>query len=340
VISALLRAIRGGPATPAPLSLVFDPKASAADIEACFRLILGRNPNPEERAGHFSRVGENLSDVVASFITSLEFSRRGLAAPSSSMPIEVARDGFVMFAMPDDLAVGQAVLAGNYEPDVTACIKRFLSPGMGVIDLGANIGTMSLLAASIVGPLGFVLAIEPNSRNARLLEMSRRRNGFQNLTVCQSAAGPDLGLLVLHPSFSNGTTSECPDDLLASPDVQTVPAIPPQSLLRPGQRVDLIKADVEGAEYLALRGCLDVLKRDRPMIVSEFSPSLLAGISGIDGPTYLAWLQSLDYRLSVIEPNGGLSMPLSPGGVMDAYRARGTDHIDIAATPRIDAIEG
>ena len=330
MIRGLRRLLDREPAPPAPTQSGFDPRASAADIAACFRLILGRHPNPEER-GHFARAGEELATVVASYLSSLEFSRRQLGRPSGAAPIEVTKDRYVIMVREDDLAVGRAVLAGDYEPDVSACIaNRHLVGGQGVIDLGANIGAISMLAASIVGPEGYVLAVEPNPRNAHLLEISRRRNGFSQIVVCQCAAGPRTELLVLHSSFSNGTTSSMPDGDDAF-ETETVPAIPPERLVPPERRIDLIKADVEGAEYLALQGCLAVIRRDHPMIVSEFSPDMLAGISGIDGPSYCDWLVSLGYRLSVIEPDGGLSPFRDATGIMDAYRARGTDHIDIAA---------
>ncbi len=330
MIRGLRRLLDREPAPPAPTPSGFDNYASAADIEACFRLILGRHPNPEERAGHFSRAGEELSTVVASYLSSLEFSRRELGRSSGTAPIEVTKDGYVIMVREDDLAVGRAVLTGDYEPDVSACIANHLVPGQSVIDLGANIGAISMLAASIVGPEGYVLAVEPNPRNAHLLEISRRRNGFSQIVVCQCAAGPRTELLVLHSSFSNGTTSTMSDEDDAT-ETETVPAIPPERLVPTDRRIDLIKADVEGAEYLALQGCLAVIRRDHPMIVSEFSPDMLAGISGIDGPSYCDWLVSLGYRLSVIEPDGGLSPCLDATGIMDAYRARGTDHIDIAA---------
>ncbi len=276
-------------------------------------------------------MGQDLETVVASYVGSLEFSRRGLLRPPEGEIREVALDGYSIYASTDDLAVGQAVLSGEYEPEIAACIRRHLRPGMGVIDLGANIGTMSLLAASIVGADGFVLAVEPNPRNARLLEASKRRNGFSQIVVCQCAAGPRVELLALHPSFSNGTTSALPDQPDALAGATTVPAIPPEILVPAGRRIDLIKVDVEGAEHLALQGCLSIIRRDHPVIVSEFSPDLLAGISGLDGPSYLAWLASHGYQLSAIEPDGSATAP-DPAGIMAAYRARGTDHIDILAT--------
>jgi FkbM family methyltransferase len=323
-----------------PDTRAFDPwsvpqpaTATAADIFHCFRLLLGRPPNPEEWRGHVSRAGEPLDGVVASYVNSLEFARRGLLEARVPEIERVALDGFSIFVAPSDAAVGRHVRADNYERDVTAVFRRLLRPGMGVIDIGANIGYFTMLSASLVGAEGFVLAIEPNPRNARMLEASRRANGFAQIVLSQTAAGRDTGLLVLNTSHSNGTTSAPPDAAERLWDCETVASLRVDALVPPARRIDLIKADVEGAEYNALLGAAGVIARDRPTIISEFSPGLMPGISGISGPDYLRWLGGLGYRLAVIEPDGTQRAAAGPEAVMDAHAARGTDHIDIVATP-------
>ena len=114
----------------------------------------------------------------------------------------------------------------------------------------------------------------------------------------------------------------------------TVPAVRIDALVPPGQRVDLIKVDVEGAEYNALLGAEATIARCRPVIISEFSPDLMPGISGVSGEAYLGWLIGQGYALSVVQPDGSL---LACGGnraaVMRAYAERGTDHVDLVAEP-------
>ncbi len=308
--------------------------ASEMDIFHCFRLLLGRPPNREEWRGHASRAGEPLDGVVASYVNSLEFARRDLAEARSHDIERVTLDGFSIFVSPDDAAVGRYVREDNYERDVTAVFRRLLRPGMGVVDIGANIGYFTLLSAALVGADGFVLAIEPNPRNARLLEASRRANGFAQVVVSQTAAGRDTGLLVLNTSHSNGTTSAPPDKADALLGSETVPSVRVDALVPGARRIDLIKADVEGAEYNALFGAREVIARDRPVIISEFSPNLMPGISGISGPDYLRWLCDRGYALAVIEPDGTQGMAPDIDAVMAVHAARGTDHIDIVATPK------
>ena len=314
-------------------------RATTRDIYYCFRLLLGRHPHPEEWRGHAMRAGEDLNGVVSSFAGSLECARRGLvrnslhADASPGAPILSTLEGFVLFSDPRDASVGSAVRAGSYEPEICTQFRRLLSPGMCVLDIGANIGFFAMLSSRLVGSNGHVVAVEPNPRNVRLLESSRRQNGIANMTVLQVAAGRANGLLVLHTSYSNGTTASLPSDVAEIMGAETVPAIRLDDLLPAERKLDLIKIDVEGAEYPALQGCEAAIRRDWPHIISEFSPGLMPGIAGIDGPGYLGWLVGLGYSLSVICPDGtllaaGTNTPV----VMDAYEARRADHIDIIAS--------
>jgi len=322
-------------------SVPFGNRATIKDIFYCFRLLLGRFPHPEEWRGHAMRAGEDLAGVVASFAGSLECSRRGLVAAAggaSGGAVLSSIEGFSIYSMPDDASVGSAVRAGSYEPEVAAQFHRLLRPGMRVLDLGANIGFFALLAARLVGPTGQVIAVEPNPRNARLLEASRRSNGFEHLVVMQLAAGRANGLLVLNTSYSNGTTAELSGRIESVLQAQTVPCVRIDQILPEDGPVNLVKIDVEGAEFAALQGCEAMLRRDRPVIISEFSPGLLPGISGIDGRGYLGWLTGLGYDLSVILPDGSLfatGTAIEP--VMRLYAERQSDHIDILGEPRAQA---
>lgn len=263
-------------------------------------------------------------------MNSLEFARRRLQEPATAAPEVAELEGFRILASPDDLAVGRPVLSGGYEPEVVTVFRSVLRAGMNVIDIGANIGFFSMLAATLVGSGGSVLAVEPNPRNARMAEASRRLNGFAQVTVLQAAAGRDIGMLSMHTSFSNGTTSAIETGMLLG--AETVACLALDKVVPPDRRIDLIKADVEGAEYNALLGCQEVLRRDRPVLVLEFSPGQLRGISGVTGEALLQWLLGQGYLLEIIQPDGSTArVGRQWERVMQAYRSRGVDHIDIVA---------
>lgn len=318
-----------------PWSQTYSPIATEADVFQCFRLLLGRNPHREEWVGHAARAGECLETIVAEYLGSLEFERRNLLARRQSQELSIASvQGFQIYVARSDSDVGYHVAMDSYEPDVTAVFRRLLRQGMGVIDIGANIGYFTMLSARLVGPEGHVLAVEPNPRNARMLEASRRLNDYSHVTVAQVAAGRTIGLLALHAANSNGTTSEPSGSLDALLGTETVPSLRLDDIVSPDRPVGLIKLDVEGAEYNAVLGCQDVIARDHPTIISEFSPELMPGISGVSGLDYLRWLMARNYRVGCIQPDGSVSAAgQDPDRIMAEYAARQRDHIDIVATP-------
>lgn len=308
--------------------------ATPEDVFFCFRLLLGRPPNPEEWDGHLSQgAGADLDSVVRSYMGSLEFSRRAetLLSHKASDRISLATPrGFSIYVQEDDPAVGQHVKHDRYEPHVTAVFHERVRPGMHVLDIGANIGYYTMLSASLVGPSGSVIAIEPHPDSAKLLEASRRANSFDNVTVYQVAAGQKPGLLVLHGSFGNVMTSAVPAEAAALINATTVPSFKVDDLMPPDRKIDFVKVDVEGAEYNALRGASELLRRCHPTIVSEFSPSTMPGISGVDGRGYLRFLMGFGYKISVIEHGGALrDCGTDPEAVMRAYEKSGVDHIDL-----------
>jgi FkbM family methyltransferase len=277
--------------------------------------------------------GQDLGHVVANYLNSAEFAGRNLLHTAAAAEDVRLLDlpGYRLYAPVTDEAVGRHVAAGTYERHVAEVLRQRLRRGMGVVDLGANIGVFAMLAASLVGPTGHVLAMEPNPANVRLLEASRLANGFEHLTICQAAAGQRVGVLVLNSFGSNGMATAVSDRRLLA--AQTVAALPLDLLIAEDRWIDLIKIDVEGSEYLALQGGAALLRRCRPLLVSEFSPGLLVGNSGIDGPGYLRFLQGCGYRLDVIETDGSVTADLGVPELMAAYEASGVDHIDILAQP-------
>jgi FkbM family methyltransferase len=310
--------------------------ATAEDIFYCFRLLLDRCPNPEEWPGHSFRVGEALENVVSSYVTSREFAGRGLLQKTYRDQVELVRlPEFSIFASRDDFAAGDHVLHGNpYEPEIGAVLKRHVKPGMAVVDIGANIGRLTMLMASLVQPSGRVVAVEPNPENIIMLEASRRVNGFDQILVIQAAAGRRTGLLALNVAYSNGMTGELPSDSDAIFASRPVPCFALDAILPNDRPFNLVKIDTEGAELNALIGMSQTLARDRPVIVSEFSPGMLPGISHCSGPEYLRYLIAQGYRIGVIEMDGSeTSFGDAVDGVMSAYSRSGVDHIDIIATP-------
>ena len=307
----------------------FDTKASLEDICACFRLLLGRAPGEAELAAHAINVGADLGGLVRNFLGSREFRDR---FGSDAEPLLVEMDGYALYADPADAAVGAHVAARRYEPGVAALLRRILRPGMTMLDLGANIGTLSMLAASVVGPTGFVLAVEPSVANIRLLEASRRRNGFSQLAILLCAAGRERGLLELRRAHSNGATNALGGDPAEWHAAEIVPALPLPALWPSGRRLDVVKADIEGAEFAVFDAARDFLRAAQPLVISEFSPAMLAANSGVSGADYLRLFAGLGYRAAIVEGDR-CTTPASPEAILSHPGVAGDGHIDLLFTP-------
>ncbi|MEZ5305172.1 MAG: FkbM family methyltransferase [Verrucomicrobiales bacterium] len=86
-----------------------------------------------------------------------------------------------------------AALAGIYEPAATAVFLKLLRPGARVLDIGANKGYFSLLAAARIGDAGTVISYEPLAENAADIEATRDLGAFANWQVVRAAVSDAPG---------------------------------------------------------------------------------------------------------------------------------------------------
>lgn len=279
-------------------------------LTPAFHLLYGRAPSGAERAqleGFDVLAAPDPTQLLRRIIAATD--RQVLPTPFlirlGAQDMQWARVESVELALDTaDVAVSRSVAAGAYEPHLVALFRRTLKPGMVVCDVGANVGFYSLLAAQLVGENGRVLAFEPNSENARLILMSRERNGAQQLDLHPVALGDADGLVYFSPAMgSNGGQLPGTQAVLASPQCMVVPTRRLDGLAP--ARIDFIKMDVEGAEAQVLAGASRLLDACRPTLTSEFSPEMLGRVSGIGPVDFLQSIIGRGYAASLLERAGG-----------------------------------
>jgi FkbM family methyltransferase len=201
-----------------------------------------------------------------------------------------------------DAAVTPGLRSGDYEPHLTAVFERYCTPGTIVVDVGANLGYYSLLAARLVGSSGRVIALEPNSENCRLFLSSLRRSGFGNVQVLPVAADVETGWAYYstHVGSNGGLIDD--GDLLARPGV-VVPTFRLDDLV--AGPVGLLKMDVEGAEGRVVRGATRLIERDRPIVTTELKEEMLTRVSNTTVGDYLSYFEGLGYTASLLEKETG-----------------------------------
>src|SRR5579859_251483 len=182
---------------------------------------------------------------------------------------------------PHELTIANHVLRGLfYEPEVSRLFTQVLEPGDRVIDVGANIGYFAMLAASLVGGGGKVLAFEPDPSNISRLHNNRALNGFEQVEIIERAALDEIRAATFFPNASDSGGSALWDPTHyphhkadesdhASIDITgtTIDA----EVERTGLTgIKLIKVDTEGADYLVLKGARRLLEtRSVPFVLCE-----------------------------------------------------------------------
>jgi FkbM family methyltransferase len=148
------------------------------------------------------------------------------------------------------------------EPGVRAVLQARLHPGDTAVDMGAKIGVHALTMAKIVGPSGRVVCFEPLPQIASILERTLRLNGFGERTqvICSAAAEDSAGKATPHRAPQSRIRSLYP--IPEKRDSLTVRTIALDDQFAPGERVDLVKIDVEGAELLVYQGMSRVLREN------------------------------------------------------------------------------
>jgi FkbM family methyltransferase len=158
---------------------------------------------------------------------------------------------------------------GMYEPAKMEAVLKLLKPGSTFIDIGANIGDFSLLAASVTGSAGRVLAFEPEATNCCLIKRNIELNEYKNIEVFQLALSDSNGEASLYLGDRCDYHSLLKDQPERKAGVIAVKTRTLDSFLEEfGQdRVDMIKVDVEGAELKVLRGAREMLRRNPNVVI-------------------------------------------------------------------------
>jgi FkbM family methyltransferase len=179
-------------------------------------------------------------------------------------------------------------------------LKALCRPGDVVIDVGANVGYMALIAAREVGPTGRVVAIEPSQRSFSLLQVNAARNFPDRIVAVHAACDETDGTATLFVSeYSDEYNSLRPESVLDRGHEEVVPARSLCSLSRElGVTADVVKIDVEGAEWRVLKGLLvDGAPRPRTLMVEAYEGNTRG--FGYLPSAMCGWLRDRGYGLSL-----------------------------------------
>jgi FkbM family methyltransferase len=278
------------------------------EITWAYRYVLGREPVVDEieRLGTMT-IGRR--QLWAELLRSDEFAagEKAIGHASKWVITEIFDGRASIWIDLADKYVSFACLMDNYEPLETSAFRRLLRPGFHVVDLGANIGWFTLLAALAVGPQGRVSAVEPRKPTVDFLRRSVRLNRLEGqVTVLEAAVGHKLGTatLVWSPPSRNPGSAHL-GNAKDGAEAQVV-EVRPLDILLAGSAVDCIKMDIEGAEGLAFLGGTRVLEESRPHILCEINPTALRRVSGMTVEEFLKLVRGKGYAVHSIKESDTL----------------------------------
>ena len=166
---------------------------------------------------------------------------------------------------------------GHWEPNFSGYLERTLRTGDGFIDVGANHGWFTLLASKLVGPEGFVVAVEANAEVFRTLTHHVESNELENVRLINAAASRSEGALVSIPGPDDNQGMSRVAESSEGEGV-AIEAAPLDRLLSEEeiQRARFVKIDVEGWEWDVLQGMENFFAACRPdaELLAEVTPSM------------------------------------------------------------------
>lgn len=185
---------------------------------------------------------------------------------------------------------------GLYEREQVLLFAAAARDASVVFDVGANVGYYSMIAAKRVGPGGQVHAFEPNSSAAVLLEEHVRLNRATNVVIHRTAIADTVGELKFWDGA--GAESHLAEDGPTTVRSDTLDSMLAENALPPP---DLMKIDVEGAEFRVLLGAESILRTARPSILIE--------VHGDPEAECLPHLRSFGYDIAMVDSHTFFATP-------------------------------
>jgi FkbM family methyltransferase len=181
-------------------------------------------------------------------------------------------------------------------------LRKILFQGAVVVDVGANIGIYSEFLSRCVGPTGLVHSFEPSPDNFRRLSVATR--GLSNVRLTQAAVGERSGECKLYVSDKLNVDHRAYKADGDSRRAISIEMVALDDYFKSGERVDLIKMDIQGYELHALRGAQRVLQESTDInLLLEFWPAGLEQ-AGVGWEGLVEMLQGLNMNLAVVRTFG------------------------------------
>lgn len=181
-------------------------------------------------------------------------------------------------------------------------MQRYLRPGDSFLDVGANVGVYTLLAAALVGPTGRVDAFEPGEKALRYLRANIELNQLAEVAIHAMALSDSPGTRGFLQTVDDCTATLAVETLQnANDEIRQIPCTTLDDFAL-DTNWTMAKLDVEGAEPLVLRGARGHLARGNPPVL-QIEMDGYSKRFGVETHDFIEELAGLGYRAAAYDPD-------------------------------------
>jgi FkbM family methyltransferase len=319
------------------------------DIENCYKFILGRPINEDERnviGQHLLQLTDiSLDEHRRRFLSSYEFHQRHSEllfnnfVPKSIVVLFETKYNFKIYLDLRQYHISFGIMSGEYEKFDVDLVKAILPETGQFIDVGGNVGYYSLSIAGHPSFRGTVLAFEPLPKLWDLFNRSILENGFEDrVSVRQLALADGPGELQLNnaeDTVNAGATRLVTN--AADTKVGRMTKVETLDRAIGNLRPDVMKVDIEGAEGLFLKGAQKTLSAHKPSLLMEINRDMLSVLSRTTPGAihhqlaelgYSIWTSSQD-QLKRIDTSEELDLNFQVGTVANILAVHGERAEDV-----------
>jgi FkbM family methyltransferase len=190
--------------------------------------------------------------------------------------IDYKKNQFTLFGNINDQSIIGSIVnnSGRYENHVMKIMAEIIKPNFNCIDIGANIGVMSLILATYANQ-GWTCAIEAGKSNFDFLELNIKNNNIKNCHLFNIGVGDiseivDFNYVPQVAGCSFISPSGVKEGISEKVQLENLLTI---AKMFPKGKVNLVKIDVEGGERRVLSGAKNFFLENQPYLIIEFNPT-------------------------------------------------------------------
>jgi FkbM family methyltransferase len=241
--------------------------------------------------------------------------------PGSNVVVDVG--GVRLMASFDNWPILRKIRAATFEPFTLELFRDRIEAGMTVVDVGANIGFYTVIAAKLVGEQGRAYAFEPDPRSCADLNRNLKENNVHAVLFPKAASdrSGEQAFYLRRPASHSGL-HDSGEEYLKETTVQCVRL---DDVI--GESIDVLKIDVEGGELSVLRGSRDLLHRSGEVTAFVECWPLALESAGVSVNEFLGELSSYFDEILAIDETRHQLVPMQPEGISrrcNLYCVRGS----------------